>query len=108
MDKKNPAHLLLLLWDLIQYEYLTGDRIVCKTPGYLIAVKMTGTAAATSTVTIHDGESANEQKIVDLSALVKGSDEFNPPLPVPFRRGLFAYFGATATACTVVFVTTRE
>ena len=96
------------LWRRQRYEYLTGDRIICKTPGYLVSAKMTGTEAASSTVTLHDGESTNEEKIVSLSTLLKGSDHFSPSLPVPFQRGLYADFGATAASLTVVIITRKE
>jgi hypothetical protein len=97
-----------LLWSWQRYEYLTGSRIICKTPGFLVSAKMTGTVAATSTVALHDGESANEGKILDLTALVKGCDEFTPSLPIPFNRGLYAALGVTAASLTVVIITRRE
>lgn len=97
-----------LLWSWQRYEYSTASRIICKTPGFLVSAKMIGTAAATSTVALHDGESANEEKILDLSALVQGSDGFTPSLPIPFSRGLYAALGVTATSLTVVFIAKRE
>jgi len=96
------------LWRRGRYEYLTGSRFICKSPGFLIAVKMIGTAAATSTLTLHDGENSNEAKIVDLNALVKGTDWFNPPSPVPFNRGLYAELGITTSSATVIFIAVKE
>lgn len=96
------------LWRRQRYEFLTGDRIICKSPGFLVAAKMTGTLASTSTVKLYDGENANEPQICELSALGMGSDQFCPSLPIPFLRGLFADFGSTAATLTVTIITTRE
>lgn len=104
----DPLIGIMKMWRRQRYEYLTGDRIICKTPGYLVYAHMTGTAAATSTVALHDGESANEQQITLLSALVEGKDDYAPSMPTPFLRGLFANFGATAASLTVVIITVKE
>jgi len=99
---------LMKMWRRQRYEFLTGSRIICKTPGFLEYVKMTGTAAATSTVKIYDGESATEQQLCELTGLVTGSDQFNPSWPVPFQRGLYAALGLTASSLTVVIITQKE
>jgi len=99
---------LTKLWRRQQYEFLTASRIICKTPGFLVYAKLTGTAASTSTGKLYDGESANEQQLCDLTGLVMGSDHFNPSLPVPFLRGLYAALGTTAGGLTVVFIAVRE
>ena len=96
------------LWRRQRYEYLTGSQIVCKTPGFLVYAQLTGTAAATSTGKLYDGESANEQQICDLTGLVLGVDKFNPSFPVPFQRGLYAALGTTAVSLTVVIITRKE
>lgn len=96
------------LWRRQRYEFLTGSRIICKTPGYLVYAKMNGAAGATTTVKLYDGESAVEPEICDLSGLVTGSDDLSPSLPLPFLRGLYAALGAGTTGLTVIIITTKE
>jgi len=105
---KDFINAIAMLWRRQRYVSLTGSGIICKTPGYLVYAHMIGTFAETSTVAVHDGENSNEEKIVDLRAYYSGADHFVPSLPVPFQRGLYAGFGATATSFTAVIITRRE
>jgi len=96
------------LWRRQRYEYLTGSRIICKTPGFLVYAHAVGTAAVTTTVALHDGESANEENIVDLTGVARGMSEYMPSMPTPFKRGLYAVLGTTTSSLTVVIITVKE
>jgi len=99
---------LTSLWKRQRYEYLTGSRIVCKTPGFLVYAHLGNESSTARYAKIYDGESANEQEIVSLDAPAKGNDSFSPPLPTPFQRGLYAVVENDSCPLTIVFITIKE
>jgi len=96
------------LWRRQRYEYLTGSRIVCKTPGYLVYAHLGNLSSTARYAKLYDGESANEQQIGNLCAPVSGNDSLNPSMPIPFQRGLYAVVESDNCPLTVVIITYQE
>uniref|UniRef100_A0A6M3XKF1 Uncharacterized protein n=1 Tax=viral metagenome TaxID=1070528 RepID=A0A6M3XKF1_9ZZZZ len=99
---------LLFLWRRQDFECITASRIISKVPGYLVYAHYSGGAQAGSKASIYNGESALEEKIVDLYAPTTGNDRFTPSFPFPFTKGLYAELDGSGTSLTVIFILKRE
>jgi len=89
-------------------ERISVSQTVCKTPVYLMGcIVEPGDADTEATVSLYDGESADDPHIVTLKATF-AFPHHSVYCPWYFRRGLYVVIDTGATAITLQYIPVSE
>jgi len=82
------------------WQYFTGSNVVATREAELVGVYLVPSAAAAD-VTIYNGQSNTGDIIAVVEEATKSTHEFEPPVPIYCRKGIYLVIGTNVTGCLV-------
>ena len=94
----------LIFSKAVGYARLTADSLVSQGPCFLISADLIASAVGAATAVIRDGNDANSEAVVDLTAVTSYSDSRTFDPPIFLKRGLFVDVGSNVAAVLVRYL----
>lgn len=88
--------------------HITKSQVVSPSPVMLSYVVLTSDGGGVADITIYDGESSNDDKLVTLKAASDGTSRLRFGYDLVTRKGLYIEIGSNVEGVLVIYSTNQE